>query len=149
MVRTILLSVAENERERAEAWVRDAASSAIERGVYIGARVPLGYRRCADRRLDVDLDAAPVVLGLYRRWADGCSWARLARSAGEQGHRVDRQRRLLARPQPRSQFRLARPTSARGAGSQCRDVVRYPFEPFTSSSSIVRMVLPVREVSPS
>ena len=52
MLRTILLAVAENERERAADGFRVAKASAIERGIHM--RVPLGYVRTPERRLVPD-----------------------------------------------------------------------------------------------
>jgi site-specific DNA recombinase len=86
MLRTILLAVAENERDRARAGFESAVASAIGRGVYVASRVPMGYARGPDRRLVPDPETGPVVLGLFERRAKGWSWVRLARWAGEQGH---------------------------------------------------------------
>lgn len=88
MTRNVLLSIAEMERERARAGFRAADVSAIERGIFVGARIPLGYRRRADRGLEPDPDTAPVVQGIFERRAKGLSWAKLARWAGEQGAEI-------------------------------------------------------------
>ena len=85
MVRTIFFAIAENERERAKAGFRAATLSALERGVFVGGRVPTGYVRDGDRRLAIDPDTAPVVQGIFERRAQGWSWARLAEWATEQG----------------------------------------------------------------
>jgi DNA invertase Pin-like site-specific DNA recombinase len=86
MLRTILLAVAENERDRARAGFDAAVRSAVGRGVYVASRVPMGYRRGPDRRLVPDPETSPVVVGLFERRAAGWSWVRLARWAREQGH---------------------------------------------------------------
>jgi DNA invertase Pin-like site-specific DNA recombinase len=86
MVRTILLSVAENERDRARASFAASTASAVARGVHTASRVPIGYRRGPDKRLVPDPETAPVVLGAFERRAKGLSWVGLARWLGEQGH---------------------------------------------------------------
>lgn len=52
--RNVLLTVAQMERERAAEGFRAAKASASERGIHMAGRVPLGYRRGADRRLEID-----------------------------------------------------------------------------------------------
>jgi DNA invertase Pin-like site-specific DNA recombinase len=86
MLRTILLAVADKERERAAEGFAAATASAIERGIYMAGKTPLGYIRGPDRRLAPDPETAPVVLGVFERRAKGWSWVRLARWLGEQGH---------------------------------------------------------------
>jgi site-specific DNA recombinase len=71
MLRTILLAVAENERDRAADGFRVAKASAIERGIHM--RVPLGYIRTPERRLVPDPGTAPVVQGAFERKARGDS----------------------------------------------------------------------------
>ena len=86
MHRTILLAIGENERDRAAAGFRAATLNAMDRGVFVGGTIPVGYRRDADRRLEVDPDKAPVVQGVFERKAEGWSSVRLATWAREQGH---------------------------------------------------------------
>ena len=86
MVRTILLAVAENESERVKAGFAAATASAIQRGAYLAGTIPIGYRRGPDKRLVLDPDTAPVVLGVFERRVKGWSWVRLARWLAEQGH---------------------------------------------------------------
>jgi len=78
MHRTILLAIGENERDRAAAGFRAATLNAMDRGVFVGGTIPVGYRRDADRRLEVDPDKAPVVQGVFERKAEGWSSVRLA-----------------------------------------------------------------------
>jgi DNA invertase Pin-like site-specific DNA recombinase len=85
LLRTILVAVAEAERDRAAEGFRAAQLSAVERGIHIAGRVPLGYRRGADRRLEPDPDASPIVVGLFERKAKGMSHEALARWVQEQG----------------------------------------------------------------
>ena len=86
MMRNILLSVAENGRERSKLGFQTAAASAIDRGIYIASRIPFGYVRDGTRRLAPDPMTGPIVQGLFERRAKGMSWAKLARWATEQGH---------------------------------------------------------------
>jgi Recombinase len=86
MVRTILLAVAENERARAAEGFRAAKASAVERGIHMAGKIPLGYRRGANRRLEVDPDAAPVAQGVFERKAQGRSHEAIARWMQEQGY---------------------------------------------------------------
>jgi DNA invertase Pin-like site-specific DNA recombinase len=88
MLRTFLLAIAEAERDRARAAFGAATASAVERGIHVAGTIPYGYRRGPDRRLVVDPDAAPLVVGLFERRAQGWSWVRLARWAAEQGHEM-------------------------------------------------------------
>jgi DNA invertase Pin-like site-specific DNA recombinase len=76
MLRNILLAVAENERERAREGFRAATLSALDRGIFVGGTIPVGYRRNAERQLEVNPDKAPIVQGLFARRAQGMSWAR-------------------------------------------------------------------------
>jgi DNA invertase Pin-like site-specific DNA recombinase len=85
MLRTILLAVAENERERIRAGFAASTASAVARGVHLAAKVPLGYRRGPDKRLVPDPDTAPLVLGVFERRAKGSSWRALARWLCENG----------------------------------------------------------------
>ena len=85
MLRNILLSVAQNERDRAKAGWAASRASALERGVWLAGKIPLGYRKDENRRLVPDPDAAPVLQGLFERRAKGWSWARLSAWSGEQG----------------------------------------------------------------
>ncbi|HSI98260.1 MAG TPA: recombinase family protein [Gaiellaceae bacterium] len=83
--RNLLLNIAQMERERAAEGFRAAKLSAVERGIHVAGRVPIGYRRGADRRLEIDPDTAPVVQGAFERKAKGWSHEALARWVQEQG----------------------------------------------------------------
>lgn len=85
MMRTILLAVAENERERAAEGFRAAKLSAVERGIHVSGRIPLGYVRGPDRRLRVNPETAPLVQGAFERKARGLSHEAIARWVREQG----------------------------------------------------------------
>jgi site-specific DNA recombinase len=83
----IVLVFAELERGRAsESW-KAALSSAVGRGIHVASRVPTGYRRREDRRLEPDPIAAPVIRELFRRRAEGQGWSALARYLNESGVR--------------------------------------------------------------
>ncbi len=76
--RDLVIRMAQMERERlAEGW-RIARGHAVENGVH-AARAPFGYRRNADRRLEPDPDAAPIVRELFERRAAGETWFALCK----------------------------------------------------------------------
>jgi site-specific DNA recombinase len=83
--RNMLLSLAQMERERAAEGFRQARLSAIDRGIHVAGRVPLGYVRGAGRRLEVDPKTAPVVQGAFQRRADGMGVMPVARWMRSQG----------------------------------------------------------------
>ena len=85
LLRTILLAVAENERDRAAEGFLAAKLSAVDRGIHLAGHIPLGYVRGADRRLEIDPDTTPIVQGLFERKAKGMSHEALARWVQEQG----------------------------------------------------------------
>ncbi|HEU0246993.1 MAG TPA: recombinase family protein [Gaiellaceae bacterium] len=85
MMRTILLAVAENERERAAVGFDAARANAIGRGISVAGRIPLGYRRGADRKLEIDPDTAPLVEGAFERKALGEGHEAIARWLRGQG----------------------------------------------------------------
>src|SRR2546430_2861394 len=64
MLRTILLAIAENERERATAGVRAATINALDRGIWCASKIPYGYRRDEERKLVVVPEDAAVVRGI-------------------------------------------------------------------------------------
>lgn len=76
----ILLVLAELQREQIGANWQEAQRRALDRGVYMSARVPVGYRR--DHKgapLELDDVTAPVVAELFERAAKGASFTTLAR----------------------------------------------------------------------
>lgn len=85
--RAIRLAIAEDERDRARAGFRNATANAIERGIYIAAKIPFGYIRDLEtRRLAPDPETAPIVVELFERRAKGHSWRQLNRwLMGEHG----------------------------------------------------------------
>jgi len=72
MVATILSAIAEFEVNRqAESWYA-ARRNAVERGVFVGGNVPLGYEK-VDGRLVVG-PQADIVREIFRRRVDGHGW---------------------------------------------------------------------------
>lgn len=70
---TMMLAIAELEVDRIrESW-RSAQELAVKRGVHISSRVPTGYVRRGDRRLEPDPLAAPVVAEVFRGRVAGAS----------------------------------------------------------------------------
>jgi DNA invertase Pin-like site-specific DNA recombinase len=87
MVVRMMLTLAEFELERIrESWSTSQAT-AVARGVHIASRVPTGYRRREDKRLEPDPAAIPVIRELFRRRARGEGWTALARLLDESGVR--------------------------------------------------------------
>jgi DNA invertase Pin-like site-specific DNA recombinase len=73
LVARILFSVGEWELEQWREHWDVARENAVGRGVYICRKGPVGYRRAANGRLEVDPAEAPVIAGLFERRLDGAS----------------------------------------------------------------------------
>jgi site-specific DNA recombinase len=74
----MILALAQLEVDRIrDTWAR-AQESAVHRGVHIASRLPTGYRRGADGRLEPVESAAPTIADVFRRRAAGASWKELA-----------------------------------------------------------------------
>ena len=74
----MILALAQLEVDRIrDTWAR-AQESAVNRGVHIASRLPTGYRRGADGRLEPVESAAPTIADMFRRRAAGASWKELA-----------------------------------------------------------------------
>jgi site-specific DNA recombinase len=84
MSRNIILSMGEMQLDRYRESFDRAKGDAVGRGIHISGRVPLGYRRRADRILEPDPRTAPAVRELFRRRTAGESWVRLADWLGQQ-----------------------------------------------------------------
>jgi hypothetical protein len=74
----ILSLIAELELERIKENWGSAIRAAVDRGVHISARVPVGYRKDDDGRLVPDEPGATVVGEVFRRRATGASYTELA-----------------------------------------------------------------------
>ncbi len=76
MIATILSAVAEFEVNRqSESW-HTARQNAVERGVFVGGTVPIGYEK-VDGRL-IPNDEAAVIREIFARRIDGHSWKSIA-----------------------------------------------------------------------
>jgi site-specific DNA recombinase len=77
MIASIMSAVAEFEVHRqGESWLV-ARMNAVERGVFVGGTVPLGYVKDATGRLSVGPEA-PIVRQAFARRAAGQSWGHVA-----------------------------------------------------------------------
>jgi DNA invertase Pin-like site-specific DNA recombinase len=87
LVANILGSVAQWElRQRRDSW-EETRRSRVEAGIHIASRVPTGYRRTKEKRLEPDPQAAVVIHDLFVRRARGEGWTALARFLDESGIR--------------------------------------------------------------
>jgi site-specific DNA recombinase len=74
----MILALAQLEVDRIrDTWAR-AQESAVHRGIHIASRLPTGYRRGPDGRLEPVESAAPAIAEVFRRRAEGASWKELA-----------------------------------------------------------------------
>jgi site-specific DNA recombinase len=88
--RTMMLAIAELERERiTEAW-EDARSRAIGRGVHIARTTPVGYRRDTGGQLVVDPESAPIVVAAFEARAAGAPMSDVAEILGAKSRQAAR-----------------------------------------------------------
>jgi DNA invertase Pin-like site-specific DNA recombinase/ribosomal protein L34E len=71
MLTTIQLAVDTGYRERKREELERAKAGAIERGIPVHSRAPVGYRARPDRRLEPDPRTAPIVAEVFARRARG------------------------------------------------------------------------------
>jgi site-specific DNA recombinase len=76
--RDLLIRLAELELDRIRENWDTAQCRAVARGVHVASRIPTGYARREDGRLEPDPQAASVIAELFRRRAAGAGWAALA-----------------------------------------------------------------------
>ena len=81
----ILGQVAQWERARRREDWNVAQGRAVARGVHIASRVPTGYRRRPDKRLEPHPKTAKVIRELFQRRAAGQGWRALADFFNESG----------------------------------------------------------------
>lgn len=74
----IVFAFAQYVRSRARAGFERSKQQAIERGIPVANRAPVGYVKGADRRLEPDPAVAPVVRELFERRAAGAGPSELA-----------------------------------------------------------------------
>lgn len=80
LVFNLRMSIAQDFLQRTRANWRAAVDRAVERGAYLSATTPFGYRREeSTRRLIVDERAALLVVGLFERRAGGANLGELLR----------------------------------------------------------------------
>jgi site-specific DNA recombinase len=84
----IFAALGELELNRIRENWNSARAAAVARGVHVSGRVPFGYRRRKDGRLQPDDATAPLVRDLFRRRIGGDSWAKLAGCLNEQDART-------------------------------------------------------------
>ena len=75
---TIQGAVAAHYRAKRREDLEKAKSRAIEQGIPIATRPPVGYRKRPDRRLEPDPKAAPLVREVFERRAQGARFDELA-----------------------------------------------------------------------
>lgn len=72
-VREIFLAVARLEWERKAGGFEVAKEDAVARGVHVSGTVPFGYVRGSDKKLDLDIETAPLVRHAFQLRARGAS----------------------------------------------------------------------------
>jgi site-specific DNA recombinase len=87
--RNVLLSVARMERARKAAGFEQAKRNAIAAGRWTARRVPLGYVKGDDGRLQPDPVTAPLLREAFERRAAGESWWKLGRWLGGRLAEID------------------------------------------------------------
>jgi DNA invertase Pin-like site-specific DNA recombinase len=85
-VLNVMSAMAELEVERIRENWEAAREAAVARGVHISSKVPTGYRRGEDGRLEV-VDGVPIS-EVFRRKADGASWRELGKLLEDAGVRT-------------------------------------------------------------
>ena len=79
----------EEWRKRQRSW-KKSNKNAVERGIHVTGKVPLGYARDESGRLEVDSDTAPIVKGIFEGRAAGDSWRAVHLQANKELRRVGR-----------------------------------------------------------
>jgi DNA invertase Pin-like site-specific DNA recombinase len=80
----VLLSFAQFEREVTAECIRDKIAASKQKGMWMGGRIPLGYKR-ADRKLLIDERVADYVRMLFRRYSELNSVSALTREIKRSG----------------------------------------------------------------
>lgn len=95
LLRGMLLEVATFERELIGERVREVMQRRAERGLWNGARVPLGYRHVPESKsIEPDPATAPLVKEIFERYAGGESSDAIARAFNDLGRRTSKRQVL-------------------------------------------------------
>lgn len=94
LIRNILLTFAQFEREIASDRLRDKFSAMKECGLFVGGHPPYGFD-LADKKLIVNDGEAEVVRWMFGRYLETCSYLKVARELGER--KVVRRSRISKR----------------------------------------------------
>jgi site-specific DNA recombinase len=101
LIRNTLFNLAEFERNRQRESFKASVASAVERGIAVTSRIPLGYVRDPEtRKLQPDPETASLVVEVFERRAARHSWTRLAKYLIEQGYQMSEPgiKNLVANP---------------------------------------------------
>jgi hypothetical protein len=93
--RNVFLAMAEFERDSKREGFEKAQLQAIERGIFIGSRIPTGYTRDPATRRLVPNEMAPVVRRLFEMRADGATWTDLVKYFVASGGNPETSRQTL------------------------------------------------------
>lgn len=75
---TVFLALARMQRQQIAANWQDARRRAVDRGLHVASKVPTGYVRGADDRLEPHPEFAEHIAEVFRLKAEGASWRDLA-----------------------------------------------------------------------
>lgn len=76
---------AKEEAERIGSRLRDTFGDAKAAGMWVPARVPYGYARTADRKLEISKSQAAIVRRIYADAIEGISMPKLCRALNDEG----------------------------------------------------------------
>jgi DNA invertase Pin-like site-specific DNA recombinase len=89
LVLRIMLSLAAFELRRIKEGWKASVGNAIDRGVFIGPKVPVGYVKNERGQLELDPDKAEIIAELFRLRGTGASWGALRSFMDERLPRED------------------------------------------------------------
>lgn len=85
LIAHIMSAIGEWELERIREGWKTARENAVSRGVHVAGRVPTGYLKGEDGRLQIDPESGALITELFKRRISGDSWAVLADWLSDQG----------------------------------------------------------------
>ena len=85
----VLLSFAQFEREVTAERIRDKISASKKKGMWMGGRVPLGYRN-EDKKLLIQDDEAQIIKGLFKLYVEHLNVRLVKQHAGLMGYKTRR-----------------------------------------------------------